>query len=407
MRIGFFTDTYHQINGVTTIIQSLERELHKRGHEIFIFAPRGKGDYKRKKPNLFTSESVRLILNPEYKWAIFPIFSIKVTNELDLDIIHVHSPLSMGLSGLFNGKRLGIPVVGTVHTLIPEFWKDFVVKLLPYVAPPILDKIFKPIIREAVDFYSLFMQHFSWRYFARYFNQCDVVTVPSTYAQQLCIKNGINNPIILPNGVEFSKFQHSDASYDFYERWNLRKDEIIFLSVGRLSEEKNLEVLLHSMKDICNQFNNVKLLIIGDGQQATKLKHLTERLEIQESVIFASFVKHDELGLCYKHADWLIITSPHETFGLTAVEAMHFGCPVLGVNSGGITDIIENKKNGLFFNGKSQALTEKLQYIIKNRKKLNNFRKNAKIRSEKYEIRNCTNELIKLYEKLLRKTNLH
>ncbi|MHA1380060.1 MAG: glycosyltransferase [Candidatus Helarchaeota archaeon] len=403
MRIGFFTDTYHQINGVTTIIHSLERELYKRGHEVFIFAPRAKGDYIKKKPNLFTSESVRLILNPEYKWALFPIFNIKDTNQLDLDIIHVHSPLSMGLSGLFNGKRLGIPIVGTVHTLIPEFWKDFVVKLLPYITPPILDRIFEPIIRGAEDFFSLFMQHFSWRYFARFFNQCDVVTVPSTYAQELCKKNGIINPIIIPNGVDFSKFQHGEDLYDFHERWDINKDFVVFLTVGRLSEEKNLEILIQAAKNISETFDRVKFLIIGDGQQGTKLKRLTERLKIQDAIIFAGYVKYEELGLCYKSADWLVVTSPHETFGLTLIEAMHFGCPVLGINSGGIIDIIENKKNGLFFDGTVEDLTQKLSLILKNRIKYDRFRQNAIISSKKYEIGNATDKLIKLYEKLLNK----
>jgi len=403
VRIGFFTDTYHQINGVTTIIHSLERELYKRGHEVFIFAPRAKGDYIKKKPNLFTSESVRLILNPEYKWALFPIFNIKDTNQLDLDIIHVHSPLSMGLSGLFNGKRLGIPIVGTVHTLIPEFWKDFVVKLLPYITPPILDRIFEPIIRGAEDFFSLFMQHFSWRYFARFFNQCDVVTVPSTYAQELCKKNGIINPIIIPNGVDFSKFQHGEDLYDFHERWDINKDFVVFLTVGRLSEEKNLEILIQAAKNISETFDRVKFLIIGDGQQGTKLKRLTERLKIQDAIIFAGYVKYEELGLCYKSADWLVVTSPHETFGLTLIEAMHFGCPVLGINSGGIIDIIENKKNGLFFDGTVEDLTQKLSLILKNRIKYDRFRQNAIISSKKYEIGNATDKLIKLYEKLLNK----
>ncbi|MFX0133708.1 MAG: glycosyltransferase [Candidatus Hodarchaeota archaeon] len=401
MRIGFFTDTYHQINGVTTIIHSLETQLQKEGHEVFIFAPRGKGEDK--KDNLYTSESIRFLITPEYKWAIFPIYTIKDTNQLNLDLIHIHSPISMGLSGLFNGKRLGIPIVGTIHTLIPEFWRDFILKLLPYVSPPIIDRFLKPLIRQAVDISSIFIEHLSWRYFARFFNNCNAITVPSMYAQQKCIENGIYDPIIIPNGVEFSKFQHSDTSYDFYKRWDIDKSDTVFLSVGRLSEEKNLEIMLHSAKDILNKYENIKFLIIGDGQQATRLKNLTERVNIQNSVIFAGYIEYAELGLCYKHSDLLIITSPYETFGLTVVEAMHFGCPVIGVNSGGITDIIEDKRNGLYFDGTSKDLTEKLSDIINNPNELKNFRKNAKKTSERFDIVNCTNKLIQLYEKLINK----
>ncbi|MFX1450335.1 MAG: glycosyltransferase, partial [Promethearchaeota archaeon] len=96
-------------------------------------------------------------------------------------------------------------------------------------------------------------------------------------------------------------------------------------------------------------------------------------------------------------------TSPHETFGLTVVEAMHFGCPVLGVNSGGITDIIEEKRNGLYFDGTSKDLTEKIMNILKDKKQLEKFGNYARRVSEKFDIISCTNNLIALYEKLINK----
>jgi len=161
--------------------------------------------------------------------------------------------------------------------------------------------------------------------------------------------------------------------------------------------------MLHSAKNIINSYKNVKFLIIGDGQQATRLKNLSKRLDIQNSVIFAGYLEYAELGLCYKHSDLLIITSPHETFGLTVVEAMHFGCPVLGVNSGGITDIIEEKRNGLYFDGTSKDLTEKIMNILKDKKQLEEFGNYAKKVSEKFDIISCTNKLIALYKELINK----
>lgn len=401
MRIGFFTDTYQQINGVTTVIHSLEKQLRKKGHEVYIFAPREKGGNKDENLNLFTSESIRFLGNPEYRWAIFPVYTIRDTDKLNLDIIHIHSPISMGLSGLFNGKRLGIPILGTVHTLIPEFWNDFVKKLLPYVALPIVDQLFKPLFREVADIYSLFMERLTWRYFARFFNQCDLVTVPSTYAKMKCIENGINNPVIAPNGVDFSRFQFLEEPYNFYERWGINKNDTIFLSVGRLSEEKNLEVILNSAKNILKSYDNIKFLIVGEGQQGTRLRNLVKKLEIQDSVIFTGYVDYKELGLFYKYADLLIVASLYESFGLTVIEAMYFGCPVLGVKSGGIMDIINPNYNGLFFNGTSEDLTKKISYILENPTILKTFKENCQETSKKFDISNSTNTLIQLYEQLL------
>ncbi|MHA1895654.1 MAG: glycosyltransferase, partial [Candidatus Helarchaeota archaeon] len=91
MRIGFFTDTYAQINGVTTIIKMLEKQLRDLGHEVHIFAPRSTHKKDKENPFLHTSEAVKFLPSPEYKLSPFPIFLFDLP---PLDIIHIHSPIS-------------------------------------------------------------------------------------------------------------------------------------------------------------------------------------------------------------------------------------------------------------------------------------------------------------------------
>src|SRR3990170_1051930 len=118
MKIAFFTDTYHpQINGVVNAIDLFKKELEKRGHEIHIFSPTGNGK------NIHTAYHVDFHRYPEYKIS-YPSFEVtRKIREIMPDVIHLHTPLNMGVAGLATAKIFNIPLVSTYHTLLNEYFK--------------------------------------------------------------------------------------------------------------------------------------------------------------------------------------------------------------------------------------------------------------------------------------------
>lgn len=411
MRIGFFTDSYSQINGVTVTIKALEKQLRKMGHEVYVYAPRGEAGEDINNPYLFTSEGFRFILSPEYRWAVFPIFTIPRSN-LGLDIIHVHSPVSMGLAGLINARRLAIPCVASIHTLLPEFWKPFVEKYLPYFTPPFFNRAIKRLLKTfdrfslvgtSIDLGTFFMEELSWRYFAQFFKHCDIAFVPSKYAQEECQKHGLKTGV-MPNGIDFSKFTFATDHTTFNQQWNLEAQERLLLYVGRLSEEKNIQFILESAPGMLKMADRLKIMIVGDGPHRTKLEKIVARNNITESVIFTGYLHQNALNQAYSRADVFINASPLETQGLSVIEAMYFGCPILTINGGAVAEIVRESDSGLIFDDRT-SLIHLVRDLLSDSKILKKYGANAREKSKEYDIKEYTNRLLALYDDLLSKRN--
>ncbi|MDD1778213.1 MAG: glycosyltransferase [Candidatus Helarchaeota archaeon] len=410
MKIGFFTDTYSQVNGVTVTIKAVEQNLRDLGHEVYIFAPRGEAENLKNNPYLFTSQAIRFIFSPEYQWAIFPVFTIPQSN-LGLDIIHVHSPISMGLAGLMNARRLAIPCIGSIHTLLPEFWKPFLEKYISLVTPPLLKRAIKQflslfdhfsIVNTTLDLRLSLVEQLSWRYMVEFFKRCDLSLVPSTYAQNECLNHGLTTQI-LPNGIDFAKFQLPRDPSVFNKRWNLDPQDRLLIYAGRLSEEKNIDLILNSAPTILKTTDHLKYMIIGDGPHRNALEKLVEKNQISENVIFTGYLNSSGLSECYSRAMLYINPSPFETQGLSVIEAMYFGCPILSVNSGGVAELIDNSTSGLLCENTPEALTRTLLAVLEDQSILKKYRVNAKVTASEYDIKKFCKQLIAIYEQLLTK----
>ena len=398
MRIGFFTDTYAQVNGVTVIIKMLEKQLREAGHEVHIFAPRGNLKTDKENPFLHVSEAVRFLPSPEYKFAPFPTFLFDLP---PLDIIHIHSPVSLGISGIVSARRLGVPTVGTVHTLIPEFWKIFIKNIIPYVSLPIIRNVFDVLLDTTVDITSIFAKHLSWRYFVEFFKRCDVTTVPGKYAQERCEHYGLTTKI-MPNGVDFSKFMTIDKN--FPDKFNISKNNKYLISVGRLSEEKKIETALNSFITLHEKYPNLKYLLVGDGPLRKKLQSMVERSGVQDKIIFTGYLNEAELAAAYSNADIYVINSPYETQGLSVIEALYFGLPIIGINSGGVADLqLQENKIGLFHDGSVGDLSNQIKNLLDLDKMYSEYEKNAKPFSLQYNMKDYIKNIVKLYEDLIAK----
>lgn len=371
------------------------------GHEVYIYAPRGEAGETKDNPYLFTSEAIRFIPSREYKWAIFPVFTIPKTN-LGLDVIHVHSPISMGLAGLINAKRLAIPCIGHIHTLIPEFWRTFMDKLLPYFVPPVLSSIYdmlvRPLLNTTIDLSSFLMKNLTWRYWVEFFKRCDESIVPSKHTQEMCQKHGLETTL-LPNGIDFSRFRQIQHYEAFEKRWKIEPEDRIALSVGRLSEEKNVEMVIQSARDVLRSTTNLKYMIVGDGPIHSKLEHLVEKSDISDAVIFTGYLNPNELDECYSRATFYINSSPIETQGLSVIEAMYLGCPILSVNAGAVPELFQNSAIGFLFENSKDDLTRVTLKLINDTEKIKTFRENSTKEAEKFDIRYNCEKLIQIYEK--------
>jgi len=148
----------------------------------------------------------------------------------------------------------------------------------------------------------------------------------------------------VPNGVDVSKFVKADANPALRREWQVPEDATLLVSVGRLVGWKGLEVILDAMAD----FQNVHYLIVGEGENRSKLEKKAKALGILNRVHFAGLVTHGCLPELLSECDVFVQPSiGEEAFGISVVEAMAIGLPVILSRNGGMVEIINDHISGL------------------------------------------------------------
>jgi len=140
LKIGFFTDTYFpQVNGVVTSIENFRQQLEKLGHQVYIFCPQA-GDLKSTR-KIIRYKSFKFLFQPEYQVSIpFSFHMVRDFWSKDLDIVHAHTPFSLGLLAYYYAYAKKVPFIYTYHTLYPEYVKAYILKG-KFITPNMVAKI--------------------------------------------------------------------------------------------------------------------------------------------------------------------------------------------------------------------------------------------------------------------------
>ncbi|MEX2784346.1 glycosyltransferase family 4 protein [Streptococcus sp. H49] len=331
MRVGLFTDTYFpQVSGVATSIRTLKEELEKEGHEVYIFTSTDRNVKRFEDPTIIRLPSVPFISFTDRRVVYRGLISsYKIAKAYQLDLIHTQTEFSLGLLGKLVAAALRIPVIHTYHTQ----YEDYV----GYIAKGRLVKpgMVKYIVRG-------------------YLSDLDGVICPSRIVYNLLESYNVKIPKrIIPTGINVEEYKRADITYDqiadLREELGISKDETMLLSLSRVSYEKNIQAVLQQFPAILAVNPRVKLVIVGDGPYLEKLKDLAEELQLGQSILFTGMVSHDQVALYYKAADFFISASTSETQGLTYVESLASGRPVIAHGNPYLDDLITDKMFGTLF----------------------------------------------------------
>lgn len=330
MRVGIFTDTYlPQVSGVATSIKTLKTELEKLGHTVFIFTTTDKAVNRYEDWQIIRIPSVPFFAFKERRIA-YAGFSdaVKIAKRYRLDIIHTQTEFSLGILGKMIAKELKIPVLHTYHT----HYEDYV----HYIAN---GKIIRPSMVK---------------YIVRSFcSHMDGVICPSQIAQGLLENYGVDaQKRVIPTGIDLAKFKRPEISEEalkeLRDKLNLTGEDIVLLSLSRVSYEKNIQGLIKIMPSIIKKDDRVKLVVVGDGPYLEDLKALSQELKLGDHVQFTGMVPPSETALFYKAADFFVSASTSETQGLTYLEALASGTPVIARSNPYIDQLISDDMFGRF-----------------------------------------------------------
>ena len=322
MRIVLMTDSYYPTrDGVVTSVTMMRKSLEELGHDIWIVAPDPGEDKRVNDSKVLWIRSVNLKSYQGYYVPILPSLDKTRIEALNPDVIHVHGIATMAVRGLMLAHFLKIPAVMTFHTMVNE---------VAYKYSPI--KFSKNTLDRLI-----------WIYLRNVMKKMDAIIVPTNPIGSELKEHVTNMRLIctIPTGIDTDIFRPGLDNTVFGKKYGLSENIKHILHVGRISFEKEIDMVIRAMTDI-----DAELIIVGNGPQRKELEKLVSDLDLGNKVKFLGFIPDEDLPYAYAHADLLISCSAFETQGLSVLEAMSSGLPCVCRNARAFKDIIKDGENG-------------------------------------------------------------
>jgi glycosyltransferase involved in cell wall biosynthesis len=315
MRIAIVTEVFlPKIDGITNRLRHTIRCLRRQGHEVLVLAPDAPlSDYAGAK--VVGIPGVPFPPYPGLRLALPEPRIVWQLRRFRPDVVHAVGPAVLGLWGMLAARALALPIVASYHTDLPAYAKQH---RLGWLAPAVW-----PLIR-------------------RVHNLADINLCPSTPTRRELQRRGVHSVGIWRGGVDCDRFHPRTRSLEMRMRLtDGRPDRPIVLYAGRLSPEKNLDVL----RLVHEAAPHAHLALVGDGPGRKQLERSLEAVP----ATFTGFLRGEELASAFASADLFFMPSTTETLGFVVLEAMAAGVPVVAAEAGGIPDLVEHEENGVLY----------------------------------------------------------
>lgn len=170
----------------------------------------------------------------------------------------------------------------------------------------------------------------------------------------------------IPNGVHPGRFQNREIPPGFKDRFALPYERIIYY-VGRLVQEKGVQVLIDAAFKILTHVPEAKFVVAGTGPFEGFLRAKARDMGLGDKMLFTGYLNDDDRDMLYLIADVAVFPSLYEPFGIVALEAMAAGTPVVVSDSGGLAEIVTNNEDGLWaITGSANSLADRVIEVLKN-----------------------------------------
>lgn len=383
MNIALFTDTYApDLNGVAVSVQTHKIALEKAGHKVYVVTTR-EGFFKVEYEQEGTIIRVPGIkLKKLYGYKISKPGSFRVAKKLaklKIDVIHVHTEFSIGMFARMVSKLYHIPLVYTYHTMYEEYYHY----------------IFNAKIARDFTIKASYMNA----------NTADEIIVPSTKSRDALRKYGVEKFInVIPTGLNLDRFHEA---LDDLERMQIIRDEYnlngkqVFIFIGRIAKEKSIDTIIRGFKEVVQRHSDAHLLIVGNGPAWDECKQLVKTLDLSEFITFTGKMPPEAVPYFYRSADVFVNASSSETQGLTYIEAMATGLPVIARYDANLEGVIEDGENGFFFNNEDEFAQKVDKFLSLNDDEKNEMKNSSLAKTQQYNLDDFGKAIIDVYQRAI------
>jgi glycosyltransferase involved in cell wall biosynthesis len=372
-----------ETGGTTRITYELSKGLINRNHEVTVYTT----DRGQKRVNTLKNQPINVdgvivyyftnisnylamhmnIVTPYY----LPFIARKKIKEYDLIHIHEHRTFLAVIVQYF-AKKYNIPYVVQAHGSVRPFFQ-------------------KETIKNIYDF--LFGNNILK-------NASKVIAVSDNEVEEYKSMGVEKNKIeIVPNGINLSEFKNLPNKGEFRKNYtSLKNSEKVILYLGRIHKIKNIDLIIIAFADLLKELGKIKLVIIGpDAGNLLNLKRLIKDLNINDEVLFTGPVYERDKLEAYVDSDVFVSMCNDEIFGITFLEALASGTPVICSEEGGIADYI-NEIAGFSIDYDKKILKNKLIEILTNEELKIRFGNNGKLLvNELFNLDKIVNKFERIY----------
>lgn len=373
MRIGMIVDVYKpHVSGITNHVALNKRYFEAAGHEVYVFTL-GDRDCEDDEPNVVRSPGLPLVDSDYYINTRYNLQAQRILRTMD--VVHVHQPFISGRLALRYCQPRGIPIVYTNHTRYDLYAYTYF-----------------PILPESVS------DSFLRAYLPSFCGSCDMVIAPSHGMRKVLRDFGVETHVeVVPNGVDLTLFYCSVESVDRVSM-GFGENDIVLVYSGRLGPEKNLPFLLRAFAGTAKTYDNVCLLVVGGGPELDNLQDRVQHMGITDRVHFTGMVPYEEMPRYLATADAFVTASVSEVHPLSVIEAFAAGLPVLGIQSPGVGDIVEDGVTGIIAPEDDLAVfTAKMVRLVTSEGSLEKMSVQAREAASKYAIEQTSQILLDHY----------
>ena len=358
LKIGIFLDSFYPyIDGVVLVVDNLAKMLSKY-NDVTVVVP-----YTKSSDEDFTrSYKVIRIASYSIPFTEYRLGKpkIKFSREYKLlikenfDIIHIHSPFTMGKLGLKIAKDLNIPCIATMHTRF-----DFEIKKI------VKDKLItNEILKKIIKVY----------------NKCDKCIAVNGAMIKVFKDYGYKyEPVVIYNGTDLLPLKEKEKNIQNINKlYDLREDDKVLLFVGRITSIKNIFFILESLKLLKEDGFKFKMLYVGCGPDEKKLKLKIKEYGMYDCVYMTGKITNRViLSSIYARSDLFLFPSLFDASSLVQIEAAVNETPGLFIEGSVTSDTIINNVSGFTCKLDEKEYKNKIKEIMENKKLLNKVSKNV------------------------------
>ena len=315
MRISYVTETWPpELNGVSLTVERAVRYLRSRGHIVELIRPRQPGEARLDASDELRTAGCVIPMYPDLRFGLARAATLtRRFRQSRPDLVHLATPGPLCWAALAAAGTLGIATTSDFRTNFHQYSRHYG---LGFLAGPVLG-----LLRR---FHNLTRRTF----------------VPTQASRRELAAAGFHKLSVVGRGVDTSRFTSAARSAALRETWRAGPDAPVFLAVGRVAAEKNVELALRAFANAKRVRPDARMVVVGDGPARARLQ------AAHPDIHFAGVRRGDDLAAHYASADVFLFPSLSDTFGNVVMEALASGLPVVAFDCAAAAEHVANGQSG-------------------------------------------------------------